>query len=76
MATPGPPNPQAVTAQVKKLINTQLKQVLRGSGLPISGAKAALQTRIIDRRFLLLRKYHHYDDSPIYNINALPFQDP
>lgn len=49
MATPGPPNLEAVSAQAKRLINTQLKQVLKSSSLPVSGAKAALQGRIISR---------------------------
>lgn len=54
MASPnGPMNLDAVTAQVKRLINAQLKQVCKSAGLPVSGAKAALQTRIIDRMFLL-----------------------
>lgn len=47
MATPGPMNPDAVTAQVKRLINTQLRSVLKSSNLPVSGAKAAMQERII-----------------------------
>lgn len=47
MATPGPMNPDAVVAQVKRLINTQLKAVLKSLNLPVSGAKATLQQRII-----------------------------
>ena len=55
MATPnGPMNLDAVAAQVKRLINAQLKQVCKSAGLPVSGAKAALQTRIIGRMSLLL----------------------
>ena len=38
-----------VSSRVKGLINNQLKQILRKEGLPVSGPKAALQTRIIDR---------------------------
>ena len=48
MATPGPMNPEAVVAQAKRLINTQLKAVLKSCNLPVSGAKAALQQRIIN----------------------------
>ena len=48
MATPGPMNPDAVVAQAKRLINTQLKAVLKSCNLPVSGAKAALQQRIIN----------------------------
>ena len=48
-------NMDSATAQVKRLINTQLKQVCKGAGLPVSGAKAALQSRIISRTF-----YSHY----------------
>lgn len=40
-------NPEAVVAQVKRLINTQLKAVLKSLNLPVSGAKATLQQRII-----------------------------
>ena len=48
MATPGPMNPEAVVAQVKRLINAQLKMVLKSCNLQVSGAKAALQQRIIN----------------------------
>ena len=47
MATPGPMNPEAVIGQAKRLINTQLKLVLKSWNLPVSGAKATLQQRII-----------------------------
>lgn len=49
MASGGPANPEQVAVRVKSLINNQLKQVLKKEGLPVSGAKATLQTRIIDR---------------------------
>jgi len=50
MASAGPANPEQVAAKVKSLINNQLKQILKKEGLPVSGAKAALQTRIIERK--------------------------
>lgn len=43
-------NPDAVIAQVKRLLNVQLKTVLKYCNLPVSGAKAALQQRIISRK--------------------------
>ena len=43
----------AVAAKVKTLINNQLKIILKKEGLPVSGAKATLQTRIIDRESCL-----------------------
>ena len=49
MATPGPANPETVSVKVKTLINSQLKQILKKEGLLVSGAKATLQSRIIDR---------------------------
>ena len=51
MATPGPMNPDAVCTQAKRLINTQLKAVLKSCNLPVSGAKAAMQQRIINRKY-------------------------
>ena len=50
MASAGPPNPDAVSAKVKTLINNQLKQILKKEGLAVSGAKAILQQRIISRK--------------------------
>lgn len=50
MALPGPMNPDAVIAQTKRLLNAQLKAVCKASGLQVSGAKAALQQRIISRK--------------------------
>lgn len=52
MASAGPPNPDTVASKVKTLISNQLKQVLKKEGLPVSGVKATLQTRIIDRESL------------------------
>lgn len=48
MASAGPANPEQVALKVKTLINNQLKQILKKEGLPVSGAKAALQSRITD----------------------------
>lgn len=48
MASAGPFNPDIVSAKVKTLMNNQLKTVLKKEGLPVSGAKAAMQTRIIN----------------------------
>lgn len=53
MASAGPANPEQVAAKVKTLINSQLKQVLKKEGLPVSGAKATLQSRITDRELNL-----------------------
>jgi len=49
MASAGPANPEQVAVKVKTLINNQLKQILKKEGLPVSGAKAALQSRITER---------------------------
>ncbi|QSS50314.1 MIZ zinc finger protein [Histoplasma capsulatum var. duboisii H88] len=40
---------QRVIALVKSLLNAQLKDILRSEGLAVSGVKAILQERIIDR---------------------------
>ena len=45
-----PMNPDAVIARVKLLLNAQLKAVCKAVNLPVSGAKAALQQRIIARK--------------------------
>ncbi|MCJ1367733.1 SUMO ligase siz1 [Acarospora aff. strigata] len=42
-----PLDPHVVVARVKTLINAQLKSVLKGEGLPVSGVKSAMQGRII-----------------------------
>jgi hypothetical protein len=39
-------------AKTKTLINERLKAILRAEGLPVSGAKATMQGRIIDRTLL------------------------
>ena len=54
MASDGLFNPQPLIAKVKMLINLQLKDVLRREKLPVSGAKAALQERVIDRECTIL----------------------
>lgn len=55
MASDGLMNPQPLIGKVKMLINTQLKDVLRREKLPVSGAKAAMQERIIDRKCAIPR---------------------
>lgn len=40
---------QHLTAKVKTLLNAELKDICRGESLQVSGVKAALQKRIIDR---------------------------
>jgi len=50
MASAGPANPEQVAIKVKTLINNQLKQILKKEGLPVSGAKATLQSRITERK--------------------------
>ena len=54
MSSDGLFNPQPLIAKVKMLINLQLKDVLRREKLPVSGAKAALQERVIDRECIVL----------------------
>ena len=49
MASSGVLNPDVVSAKVKSLMNNQLKTILKKESLPVSGAKAAMQTRIINR---------------------------
>ena len=44
-------NLEPTNAQVKRLVLQQLKNVCKGAGLPVSGTKAALQTRIINRQY-------------------------
>ena len=51
MASAGFHDAHNVTAKVKILINAQLKSVLKKEGLPVSGVKAAMQERIIARKF-------------------------
>ena len=51
MASPGFHDSHTMTAKVKTLINTQLKSVLKKEGLAVSGVKAAMQERIINRKF-------------------------
>ena len=48
MASAAPLNPDIVSAKVKTLMNNQLKTILKKESLPVSGAKAAMQTRIIN----------------------------
>ena len=43
---------QVSIAKTKTLINERLKAILRAEGLPVSGAKATMQGRIIDRTLL------------------------
>ena len=63
MASVDPASSDATIARVKTLVNNQLKQILKKEGLPVSGAKATLQTRIIDRESLFLRFYVHLCDA-------------
>ena len=49
MTSVEPLNAEAVAAKVKTLINNQLKMILKKESLPVSGAKASLQGRVIDR---------------------------
>lgn len=53
MASPGFYDAQALIAKVKILINAQLKSVLKKEGLAVSGVKAAMQDRIITRKYHL-----------------------
>ncbi|CAF9911861.1 MAG: SUMO ligase siz1 [Heterodermia speciosa] len=59
MASDGLFNPQPLIARVKMLINLQLKDVLRREKLPVSGAKAALQERVIDQIQLYVSRGDH-----------------
>ena len=45
-------NIPVIIARTKTLINTQLKAILRLESLPVSGAKAVMQERIINRTAL------------------------
>lgn len=45
-----------MTAQTKNLLNDQLRHVLRQEGLVISGVKAELQNRIIQRTTFVLQE--------------------
>ena len=47
-----PQSTQVLIAKAKTLINERLKAILRAEGLPVSGAKATMQGRIIDRTLL------------------------
>lgn len=51
MASAGTLNADLVSAKVKTLMNTQLKTILKKESLPVSGAKAAMQTRIINKLY-------------------------
>lgn len=52
----GPPyQTRPLIAQTKTLLNTQLKHILAGEGLRVSGVKAELQQRIISRKSEALR---------------------
>lgn len=51
MASAGALNPDIVSAKVKTLMNNQLKTILKKESLPVSGAKAAMQTRIINKLY-------------------------
>lgn len=42
-------NRLAVEAKIKSLINNDLKEICRGENLAVSGVKAQLQTRILER---------------------------
>lgn len=55
MASPGFHDIQNVKAKVKILINAQLKSVLKKEGLAVSGVKAAMQERIINRKLKALK---------------------
>ena len=59
MSSVEPVNAEAVAAKVKTLINNQLKMILKKESLPVSGAKATLQTRIINRES---RPYYFHKD--------------
>ena len=58
MTSVEPLNAEAVAAKVKTLINNQLKMILKKESLPVSGAKASLQGRVIDRES---RPYHFHE---------------
>lgn len=61
MASQGPfQDIPAVIAKVKTLINAQLKSVLKKEGLLVSGVKAAMQDRIISRKFFHLASQSRY----------------
>ncbi|CAF9943477.1 MAG: SUMO ligase siz1 [Alectoria fallacina] len=51
MASAGALNPETVSAKVKTLMNNQLKTILKKESLPVSGAKAAMQSRVINKLY-------------------------
>ncbi|OXV05952.1 hypothetical protein Egran_06280 [Elaphomyces granulatus] len=57
------PDLPSVIAQVKTLTNAQLKDILRNEGLPVSGVKISLQSRIITYMERLYERGHneHYN---------------
>ncbi|CAF9906400.1 SUMO ligase siz1 [Imshaugia aleurites] len=65
MASAGALNPDIVSAKVKTLMNNQLKTILKKEGLPVSGAKAAMQTRIINKL------YNYGDNNDIEGFSRL-----
>lgn len=77
MASAGPANPDTVAIKVKTLMANQLKQILKKEGLAVSGVKAALQTRIIDRKSQILhgegqeRWATDNDDSTIFRASTV-----
>lgn len=66
MASPGFHDAPALVGKVKLLINAQLKSVLKKAGLPVSGVKAAMQERIIARKFHIRRPRANTDPCLMY----------
>lgn len=55
-------------ARIKTLTNAQLKDILRNEGLPVSGVKISLQTRIITCSFLQIFNFFFFA-IPFHNTN-------
>lgn len=54
---------QAIQAQVRTLINIDLKEICRAERLPVSGVKSTLQQRIFGRKF-----HDYYYHNPSFNL--------
>ncbi|OJD12599.1 hypothetical protein AJ78_06842 [Emergomyces pasteurianus Ep9510] len=71
---------QRVIALVKSLINAQLKDILRSENLAVSGVKAVLQYRIVDRleRFFRAGQIDEYNRFKrlIYSVTSLRMTPP
>jgi hypothetical protein len=59
------PQRHTLIAHVKTLINQDLREICRQEGLPVSGIKSQLQTRVIDCKFISAVESGKADKLPI-----------